>query len=57
MRALPPRSCSRAEAVVIGTLALAGIGALLGAFTGWAIVTGNEPEARVWPAVEEWLAA
>lgn len=44
-------------AFVIGTLALAGIGALLGAFTGWAVVTGDEPEARVWPEIEERLAA
>jgi hypothetical protein len=44
-------------AVVIGLLALAVAGALLGAFTGWAVVTGDEPEARVWPEIEEWLAA
>jgi hypothetical protein len=44
-------------AVVIGILALAAIGALLGAFTGWAVVTGDRPEARVWPEVEERLAA
>jgi hypothetical protein len=44
-------------AVVIGILALAAVGALLGAFTGWAVVTGDEAEARVWPEVEEWLAA
>jgi hypothetical protein len=46
-----------AGAVVIGILALAAVGALLGAFTGWAVVTGDEAEARVWPEVEEWLAA
>jgi hypothetical protein len=44
-------------AVVIGILALAAVGALLGAFTGWAIVTGDAAEARVWPEVEERLAA
>src|SRR5690242_16410475 len=44
-------------AVVIGILALAAVGAMLGAFTGWAVVTGDEAEARVWPEVEEWLAA
>ena len=44
-------------ALVIGILALAAVGALLGAFTGWAVATGDEPEARVWPEVEEWLAA
>ena len=44
-------------ALVISIVTLAGIGALLGAFTGYAIITGDEPEARVWPEVEEWLAA
>ena len=44
-------------AVVIGIVALAAIGALLGAFTGWAVVAGDEPEARIWPDVEERLAA
>ena len=46
-----------AGAVVIGILALAAIGALLGAFTGWAVLTGDEPRARVWSDVEERLAA
>jgi hypothetical protein len=46
-----------AGAVVIGILALAAIGALLGGFTGWAVLTGDEPRARVWPEVEERLAA
>jgi hypothetical protein len=46
-----------AGAIVIGILALAAIGALLGAFTGWAIVTGDEPEARAWGEFEERLAA
>ena len=44
-------------ALVISIVTLAGIGALLGAFAGYAIITGDEPEARVWPEVEEWLAA
>lgn len=44
-------------ALVISIVTLAGIGALLGAFTGYAIVFGDEPEARVWPELEEWLAA
>ena len=44
-------------ALVISIVALAGIGALLGGFTGWAVITGDEPEARVWPELEEWLAA
>ena len=44
-------------ALVISIVTLAGIGALLGAFTGWAIVTGDEPEARIMPELEEWLAA
>ena len=44
-------------ALVVGVVALAGIGALLGAFTGYAVITGDEPEARVWSEVEEWLAA
>lgn len=42
---------------MIGVAALAAVGAHLGAFTGWAVVTGDEPEARVWPEVEERLAA
>jgi hypothetical protein len=44
-------------ALVISIVTLAGIGALLGACTGWAVITGDEPEARVWPELEEWLAA
>jgi len=44
-------------ALVISIVTLAGIGALLGAFTGYAVITGDEPEARVWSEVEEWLAA
>jgi hypothetical protein len=44
-------------AVVIGILALAAIGALLGAFTGWAVATGDEGELRIWPEHEERLAA
>ena len=40
-------------ALVISIVTLAGIGA----FTGWAIVTGDEPEARIMPELEEWLAA
>jgi hypothetical protein len=44
-------------ALVISIITLAGIGALLGAFTGYAVITGDEPEARVWSEVEEWLAA
>ena len=44
-------------ALVISVLALAGIGALLGASTGWAILTGDEPEARVWAELDERLAA
>ena len=44
-------------ALVISIVTLAGIGALLGAFTGWAVITGDEPEARVWPELEERLAA
>ena len=46
-----------AGAVVTGILALAAIGALLGAFTGWAVLTGDEPEARAWGEFEERLAA
>ena len=42
---------------MIGVVALAAVGAHLDAFTGWAVVTGDEPEARVWPEVEERLAA
>ena len=44
-------------ALVISVVTLAGIGALLGAFTGHAIVIGDEPEARVRPELEERLAA
>jgi len=44
-------------ALVISVLALAGIGALLGASTRWAILTGDEPEARVWAELDERLAA
>jgi hypothetical protein len=44
-------------ALVISIVTLAGIGALLGAFTGWPIVTGDEPEARVSPEFEERMAA
>jgi hypothetical protein len=44
-------------AVVTGVLALAAIGALLGAFTGWAVVTGDEGELRMVPEHEERLAA
>ena len=44
-------------ALVVSIVTLAGIGALLGACTGWAVITGDEPEARVWPELEEWLAA
>jgi len=44
-------------ALVISIVTLAGIGALLGACTGWAVITGDEPEARVWPELEERLAA
>jgi hypothetical protein len=44
-------------ALVISVVTLAGIGALLGAFTGWAVITGDEPEARAWPELEERLAA
>lgn len=51
-----PCACRRG-AVVIGVVALAAVGAHLDAFTGWAVVTGDEPEARVWPEVEERLAA
>ena len=44
-------------ALVTSVVTLAGIGGLLGAFTGHAVIIGDEPEARVWPELEEWLAA
>jgi hypothetical protein len=44
-------------ALVTSVVTLAGIGGLLGAFTGHAVIAGDEPEARVWPELEEWLAA
>jgi len=44
-------------ALVVGIVALAGIGALLGAFTGWAILTGDQPEPRAWAELDERLAA
>jgi len=45
-----------AALVVVG-VALAGIGALLGAFTGWAILTSDQPEPRAWAELDERLAA
>ena len=44
-------------ALVISVVTLAGIGALLGAFTGYAVITGDEPEARIMPELDERLAA
>jgi len=44
-------------ALVVSVVTLAGIGVLLGAFTGWAVITGDEPEARVRLELEERLAA
>ena len=44
-------------ALVTSVVTLAGIGGQLGAFTGHAVIIGDEPEARVWPELEEWLAA
>lgn len=44
-------------ALVISIVTLAAIGGLLGAFMGWAVVTGDAPEARVWTELDERLAA
>jgi hypothetical protein len=44
-------------ALVTSIVTLAGVGALLGALTGYAVITGDEPEARVRPELEERMAA